>query len=447
MKEKLAALAALKLAEPVVVVGAGVSGLAALRYLKQAGYCAYAVDERKTGDGIVAGDFQQAELLAEVGTIVLSPGVDSRLPAIAQSKAEIINDVEIFARLIQQCGQKPIYGVTGSNGKSTVVTLLCEALQAQDRHVELCGNIGRSVLEAYFASQYCDGADVYVLELSSYQLEYCPSLRLNVGAVLNLSPDHLDRYDSYEAYVKAKQNLVLHSGKCVLNQDDEQCVLMGQYAQTAHAYQGEIIWFGGESAHCVRDNAIYLDNQPLISTEALKLQGKHNYANVLVAVLMLKLAGDLHQRAIEAIARFVGLAHRVQWIAEIAGVRYIDDSKATNIGATVAALSAFHAPIHLILGGVGKGQDFRLLAQALLTAEIRQILVIGKENQALIAALEACGLAYENCVVLEKALEKARAKACAGEMVMLSPACASLDQYVSYAQRGEAFAEGVRAWL
>lgn len=427
-------LYALGLAEPIAVVGMGTSGSVALKVLREAGYDAFGVDERKAARHVLQCDLNDAHALRAAATMVLSPGIDTRKAAIASSNAHKINDIELFALL----NHKPVYAVTGSNGKSTVVTLLAEALRHAGRRVALCGNIGRPVLEALFAED--EATECYVLELSSYQLEFCPSLCPDVGAVMNVTPDHLDRYDSFAAYVDAKANLVRQADVSILNADDAYCRRMA-----AEAIQ--VRWFAlldQSVENRVENGEIYLHDQPVLPLSALSLQGAPNHANVLVVLLMLDVIGIAPETVRAPLEVFAGLPHRMQTVGEENGVRYINDSKATNIGAAAAALAGLSAPLHLIAGGVGKGQDFSEFARVIATSSVRHIFLIGEDNRDMQQALSKAGLAYEDCGTMDKAVARARATALPGDVVLLSPATASFDQYSGFAERGAAFAYEVQ---
>ena len=276
MTSKLRALA---LAEPIFVVGMGASGHVALDLLREAGYDAIGLDERLDERRIEKRDFDDPQAFAGAGTLVVSPGVDRRRAAFTHSYAQQINDIELFARL----NDKPVLAVTGSNGKSTVVTLLAQALNHAGHKAKLCGNIGRPVLDALFDGE---AADCYVIELSSYQLELCPSLYPRVAAVLNVTPDHLDRYDDFAAYAAAKANLVRQSSICILNGDDEACVAMAEDGQN-------IIYYGTSATlpNRVEGGKIWLHGHALLETARLRLGGAHNHANILCTLLMLEAYG------------------------------------------------------------------------------------------------------------------------------------------------------------
>ncbi|WP_314911255.1 UDP-N-acetylmuramoyl-L-alanine--D-glutamate ligase [Cardiobacterium hominis] len=425
MTSKLRALA---LAEPIFVVGMGASGHVALDLLREAGYDAIGLDERLDERRIEKRDFDDPQAFAGAGTLVVSPGVDRRRAAFTHSYAQQINDIELFARL----NDKPVLAVTGSNGKSTVVTLLAQALNHAGHKAKLCGNIGRPVLDALFDGE---PADCYVIELSSYQLELCPSLYPCVAAVLNVTPDHLDRYDDFAAYAAAKANLVRQSSICILNGDDEACVAMAEDGQN-------IIYYGTSATlpNRVEGGKIWLHGHALLETARLRLGGAHNHANILCTLLMLEAYGVAPQQVLSALETFAGLPHRMQLVSEENGVRWYDDSKATNIGAAAAALAGIDGAVVLIAGGVGKNQDFSLLARELQQANLRGVLLIGVDNRDMAAAFTAAGIAFEDCGTMDKAVARARAIAQAGDSVLLAPATASFDQYSGYDARGDAFA-------
>ena len=425
MTSKLRALA---LAEPIFVVGMGASGHVALDLLREAGYDAIGLDERLEERRIEKRNFDDPQAFAGAGTLVVSPGVDRRRAAFTHSYAQQINDIELFARL----NDKPVLAVTGSNGKSTVVTLLAQALNHAGHKAKLCGNIGRPVLDALFDGE---PADCYVIELSSYQLELCPSLYPRVAAVLNVTPDHLDRYDDFAAYAAAKANLVRQSSICILNGDDEACVAMAEDGQN-------IIYYGTSATlpNRVEGGKIWLHGHALLETARLRLGGAHNHANILCTLLMLEAYGVAPQQVLPALETFAGLPHRMQLVSEENGVRWYDDAKATNIGAAAAALAGIDGAVVLIAGGVGKNQDFSLLARELQQANLRGVLLIGVDNRDMAAAFTAAGIAFEDCGTMDKAVARARAIAQAGDSVLLAPATASFDQYSGYDARGDAFA-------
>lgn len=428
MEKMLMKLRALNLPEPILVVGMGISGRRALDLLREAGYEAFGVDEKVSERRIHQRNLDDPEALKEAGLLVVSPGIDRRREAFKHTFVQQINDVELFALL----NDKPVLAVTGSNGKSTVVTLLHEALLSVGKKSKLCGNIGYSVLEALFSD---DETDCFVMELSSYQLEICPSLHPMVGAILNITPDHLDRYDSMNDYIQAKANLAVQSNITIFNVDDEHCLELTELAMNA-------ILFGENPSlpNRVENGQILINHEAIVSTDSLNLVGKHNEINVLCVLLFLKAFGIDPKSALPAIQSFKGLPHRAQVVAERNGVKFVDDSKATNIGAVIACLAGLSAPIILIAGGVGKGQDFNLLTTEMKKHPIKTTLLIGKDNADLESALKAENLPFEVCGEMVQAVKRAKALAVSGDIVLLSPATASFDQYSGYHERGNHFA-------
>ena len=398
-------LRALALAEPIYVVGMGASGHVTLDLLREAGYNAIGLDERLDERRIEKRNFDDPDAFAGAATLVVSPGVDRRRAAFTHNYARQINDIELFALL----NDKPVLAVT-----------------------KLCGNIGRPVLDALFDGE---PADCYVLELSSYQLELCPSLYPRVAAILNITPDHLDRYDDFAAYAAAKTNLVRQASITIVNGDDENCVAAAEQGQN-------IIYYGNAPTlpNRVENGKIILHGHSVLDTARLKLHGAHNHSNILCTLLMLEAYGMSPSQALPAIETFAGLPHRMQTVSTEGGVHWVDDSKATNIGAAAASLAGIHGPVILIAGGVGKNQDFAQLAAIIKISSVRHVLLIGVDNRAMQAAFTAANVAYEDCGSMDKAVERARSLAQAGDTVLLAPATASFDQYSGYDARGNAFA-------
>lgn len=430
MSKFLIKLKELRLPEPIAVVGMGVSGRAAFEYLRAAGYLVQAFDAR-VEDGINFLDLHDKAFFEGYATLVLSPGIDRRALAVCASQALKINDVEIFARLLD----RPVYAVTGSNGKSTVVSMLAHIFTKLGKKVSLCGNIGRPVLSALFEDE---DSEAFVMELSSYQLEVCPSLRPKVGALMNITPDHLDRYDSFMDYAQAKANLVRQSDFVLLNKGDALCVEFASLAKHA-------IFYGAGSDNFVQEEGLVLDGRCLLSWQDFPLRGKHNYENALLSVLMAQYAGlDIRESAL-ALRDFKGLNHRMVLLRTWQGVDWIDDSKATNIGATAAALEGLDMPVVLIAGGVAKGQDFSLLAEVVKRHSLRALLLIGEDNHTMENAFKKADVDFVVCHTMARAVSYAKEVACEGDCVLLSPATASFDQYKGYAARGDDFAKWVLA--
>jgi len=431
-----------------LIVGLGVSGLSAARYLHAAGCAVTVIDIRAEPpqraallalDPAIAvhtGPFDSA-LLQGIDALIVSPGVALQGAFFDAARARhlpLIGDIELFAR----AANAPVAGITGTNGKSTVTTLVGRMAERGGKRVRVGGNLGEPALQLLDAK-----AELYVLELSSYQLQTTDSLKLEAATVLNVTPDHLDRYASVEEYAAAKARIFRRCGTAVINADDVRTVAMVPAGQRALRFSltGSS---GAEFALLERADGPWLAcrGQALLAASELKIAGRHNIANALAALAMGEALGvDLPSR-LTALREFTGLPHRTQWVADVHGVRYIDDSKGTNVGATLAAVSGLPAPLLLIAGGEGKGQDF-LPLRAALKGKVRLALLIGRDAPALGTALAGvCAIEY--CPSLEAAVRRAAASARAGEIVLLSPACASFDMFRDYAHRGAVFAATVR---
>jgi UDP-N-acetylmuramoylalanine--D-glutamate ligase len=431
-----------------VVVGLGKTGLSAVRYLRGQGVAVSVTDSRaeppalaelRTFDKSVAvhsGGFDPS-LLAQAQLVVLSPGVPARGAFFDAARARglpVVGDIELFA----WAATAPVAGITGTNGKSTVTTLLGRMAERAGRRVRTGGNLGEPAL-ALLDPQ----AQLYVLELSSYQLESTESLQLAAAAVLNVSPDHLDRYADTEQYAAAKARIFRRCGTAIVNADDARVRAMVRADQPQLRFSlqvGAEVEFGlieqGGELFLARNG------QALLAASELKIPGCHNLANALAALALGEALGLPAPALLAELREFTGLAHRTQWVADVAGVHYIDDSKGTNVGATMAAVAGLPGPLLLIAGGEGKGQDFTPLREA-LQAKVRHALLIGRDARELGRVLEdICVLEY--CASLEAAVVAAARLARRGDTVLLSPACASLDMFRDYAHRGAVFAAAVR---
>ncbi|HEX9140340.1 MAG TPA: UDP-N-acetylmuramoyl-L-alanine--D-glutamate ligase [Steroidobacteraceae bacterium] len=431
-----------------LIVGLGISGLSAARYLHATGCKVTVIDSRAEPpqraallalDPAIAlhtGPFDSA-LLAGIDALIVSPGVALQgafFDAARARRLPLIGDIELFAR----ASNAPVAGITGTNGKSTVTTLVGRMAERGGKRVRVGGNLGEPALQLLDAK-----AELYVLELSSYQLQTTDSLQLEAATVLNVTPDHLDRYASVEEYAAAKARIFRHCGTAVINADDARTRSMVPASQRSLRFS-LASGGGAEFALIERADGAWLAcrGQALLAASELKIAGRHNIANALAALAMGETLGvDLPSR-LAALREFTGLPHRTQWVADVRGVRYIDDSKGTNVGATLAAVGGLPAPLLLIAGGEGKGQDF-LPLRAALAGKVRLALLIGVDAPALGAALAGvCAIEY--CPSLENAVRRAAASARAGEIVLLSPACASFDMFRDYAHRGAVFAAAVR---
>ncbi|HTV97221.1 MAG TPA: UDP-N-acetylmuramoyl-L-alanine--D-glutamate ligase [Steroidobacteraceae bacterium] len=441
-----------------VVVGLGKTGASCVRYLAKRGVRVSVTDSRRQPPGLaeLGGLAERVDLrlgafdlslLEGASQVLLSPGISLEEPIAAQARErgiEVLGDIELFAREVHA----PVIGVTGTNGKSTVTTLLARMAEAAGLSVLAGGNLGKPALDLLEEPV----PDLYVLELSSFQLETTSTLELLGAAVLNVTADHMDRYASIADYARAKSRIFTNAATWVLNLDDPRVAAMrpGAAAGPAAVPPAHIVTFSiarrDADFTLVRDGResfLARRGEVLLDTARLKIAGVHNAANALAALALGEAAGLPIATMLRALERFPGLEHRSEWVADVRGVHYIDDSKGTNVGATLAAVNGLPGPLVLIAGGDGKGQDFAPLAAA-LRGKVKRVILIGKDAGAIAAALEgAC--ATERAATLPAAVSAAAAAAEAGDTVLLSPACASLDMFRDYNERGEVFAAAVRA--
>lgn len=436
-----------------LVVGLGVTGLSCVRHLSARGFAVSAIDSRAAPPmladlkrefpevPVYTGDFAPS-WFERADVLVLSPGVSLREPAVAAALAtgrEVIGDIELFAR----AARAPVIAVTGSNGKSTVTALVGHMGRAAGLDARVGGNIGVPALALLGPTE----PGVYVLELSSFQLETTTSLNAAAAAVLNLTPDHMDRYASLEEYAQAKARIFSGGGAMVLNADDARVREMAQPGRRG-------VWFtlgvppsAADYGLCTRGAETWLaqGDVRLLPAREVPLPGRHNLANVLAAMALADALGVSRDAQVEAVRTFKGLPHRAELVAERDGIRWINDSKGTNVGATAAALSGMDAPVVLIAGGDGKGADFTALREA-CAARTRAVVLIGRDAPRLEAAL-AGAVPAERASDMHDAVRRARAAARVGDVVLLSPACASFDMFRNYEHRGDVFRAAVEEIL
>lgn len=445
----------------IVIVGAGLSGQSLMRYLNTHAI-AWDLAEARAPDATVQaliGDAVSAvrvhrelsaDALADYDVLLLSPGVPRAQPAVAAAIARgatVIGDVELFAAIVDS----PVVAITGSNGKSTVVSWIAHVLTQAGFDAVACGNIGVPVLDAI-----APGVDVYVVELSSYQLESTRSLAPSVSLVLNISEDHLDRYDSLAHYAATKQRIHQRSACIVINLDDplsapDEAALAAW--RQVHP-QGRVVSFSlsdpAAHYHCVAapasaaNDACWLQGGDALRLRAdtLPLPGAHNVANALAVLAALDGFALDAGTVRTAMQSFTGLRHRTEWVGEHAGARWYNDSKGTNVDACRKAIEAMPGPVILIAGGQGKGADFRLLRDS-VAAHVKRLLLLGEDADRLHAAL--ADLCFTETVEdMAAAVQRAAAVAEPGDCVLLSPACASFDMFDNYMHRGDVFAEMVR---
>lgn len=430
----------------VAVIGLGVTGLATVRFLLKQGVKPVLMDTRlkvagldtipaEKVDGIYLGELD-ANRLARMDVLLVSPGLDTSHPAIrfaTAQGAQLMGDVELFAL----CNEKPVVAVTGSNGKSTVTTLTEFMLNCSGIPALAAGNIGLAVLDALERSD----AKVYVLELSSFQLETTHSLKLRAAANLNVTEDHLDRHGTMAAYAAAKQRIYLHTDLAVFNAEDSLTRPLGCAApqiglnlqQPQDGYG--LVQHQGESW-------LLVAGEPLLPVSQMSMVGRHNQFNALASCALALAVGCSREALVQALQTYQPLPHRCTLVANHQGIRWVNDSKATNVGATLAAIAGLRADVLgkliLIAGGDGKGVDFTELAHV-LKQQVDQVITLGRDGPA-IAALVPGAIQVAD---LTAAVKQAAAIAKAGDMVLLSPACASLDMFKNYEERGRLFAEAV----
>ncbi|MBM7065194.1 UDP-N-acetylmuramoyl-L-alanine--D-glutamate ligase [Neisseria elongata] len=435
--------------QKILVAGLGKTGLAMLTYLNAQRAEVEAYDEKLTQElqqrygGIKCHTGPLKDVLVHgFDILALSPGISERQEGIAafkQNGGRVLGDVEILAHILNARGDKVI-AITGSNGKSTVTSLVGHLCEQSGLDTVVAGNIGTPVLEAEM-SRGGKKADVWVLELSSFQLENTESLRPTAATVLNISEDHLDRYDDLLDYAHTKAKIFRGDGVQVLNSDDVFCRAMKRAGR-------EVKWFSLEHEADFwlerETGRLKQGDEDLIATQDIPLQGLHNAANVMAAVALCEAVGLPREALLEHVKTFQGLPHRVEKIGEKNGVVFIDDSKGTNVGATAAAIAGLQNPLFVILGGMGKGQDFTPLRDA-LAGKAKGVFLIGVDAPQIRRDLDGCGLNMTDCATLEEAVQTAYAQAEAGDIVLLSPACASFDMFKGYAHRSEVFIEAFKA--
>lgn len=435
-----------------VIAGLGRTGLSCARYLHERGWRLAVTDTREAPpqlEGLRALDpdipvrFGRLDtaLLDEAVCVMASPGLGLDHPFFVEARRrgiEVFGDIELFARAVDA----PVAGITGTNGKSTVTTLLGRMVARAGVDVRVGGNLGEPALDLLsLAGRTAKPPGLYVLELSSFQLETMQSLDLKAAAVLNVTADHMDRYASVEAYALVKARIFERCDTAVVNLDDR---LVARMPGAGQRVLGFSLKAAPGAHYTVADLGgpwLVRRAEPVLAMSAMRMQGLHNAANALAALAL----GDALEVPLpvmlEELKEFPGLPHRTQWVGEVGGVRYVDDSKGTNVGATQAAVNGLSGPLVLILGGEGKNQDFTPLART-VRGKVRHAVLIGRDAGLLAAALRGV-CPTERCGTMEEAVRAAARAASPGDTVLLSPACASLDMFRDYAHRGDAFARAV----
>jgi len=438
----------------VLVLGLGATGLSMARWLARQGVCVRVADTRTDPPNasqlrselpdvrLDTGPFRFASFDA-IDLLAVSPGVALSEPMVKRALdtgVPVVGDVELFAQA-KDAGSKVI-AVTGSNGKSTVTTMAGSMCAAAGARTVVAGNIGVPVLDALSETTQ---PEIYVLELSSFQLETTCSLAPAAATVLNVSEDHLDRYDGMESYARAKARVFQGGGAQVLNREDG-------WSMGMRLPDRQVVTFGLDAPQGACDWGIASDAsgaflaqgvRRVMALSELGVPGRHNAANALAALALCTTLGLPESPMVGALRQFRGLPHRLQPVAVCGDVTFYDDSKGTNVGATVAALSGLGRSCVLIAGGEGKGQDFAPLAQA-VQQHARAVVLIGRDRERIREALASSGVALITAGSLDDAVGIAYAAAMPGDCVLLSPACASFDMFRDYHHRGEAFAHIAR---
>ena len=431
-----------------VVVGLGQTGEACVRFLHRRGVAVAATDSRRRPPAaskvhdldpaipLHLGGFD-ATLLADAAEIVVSPGVSLDEPALRQARlcgVPVISEIELFARH----ARAPVVAITGSNGKSTVTTLVGEMAAEAGKRAGVGGNLGTPALDLLDDPE----PDLYVLELSSFPLETTYSLRPAAAVVLNVSADHMDRHGDVETYAAIKARVYHGDGVMVVNRDDPRVAAMARQGRAVRPFglapppqDGYgIIRSGGR-------DWLARDRDALLSVDSLALQGRHNHLNALAALALAESVGLPSDACLRVLQRFTGLPHRMEWLGDRAGLRWINDSKATNVGAALAAVEGLDGPLVLIAGGQGKGADFAPLVEP-LARKARAVVLVGEDAPVLAQAL-GDRVPQVRARDMDDAVVRACEVAQVGDTVLLSPACASFDQYAGYEARGRAFADAV----
>lgn len=484
-----------------LILGLGETGLASALWCVQQGVSIRVLDTRVTPGGLA--ELQSAtaatgidyrlgpeallpDALHDVHTIILSPGLSPKQPPIQaflalahEAGIQVIGEIELFARALadmaEQGYQPKLAAITGTNGKTTVTVMLRQLVQTSGLSAVAAGNISPAALSALRQALITQQLpDVWVLELSSFQLDTTTSLRPDVAVVLNLTQDHLDWHGSFQSYAQAKARLLQMASVAVVNRadhavlslvDDVTGTAIRSFGQDEPQYQGDL---GLDRSGTVSwltaavDTDFDLPEKPrkrgkavlsparqtgrlnrLMPVDVLRIKGKHNVLNALAALLMGRELGLGWAEMLPALRDYHGEPHRTEFVRSIGGIDFINDSKGTNVGATVAALQGAEQPVVLIAGGLGKGQDFSSLAAA-VAQHAKAVVLIGQDAAVLAAALQDTQVPIQQAATLMQAVERAYASAQAGDMVLLSPACASMDMFDSYIQRGQQFVQAVQ---
>ncbi|MGI9130712.1 MAG: UDP-N-acetylmuramoyl-L-alanine--D-glutamate ligase [Candidatus Methylopumilus sp.] len=429
----------------VLVIGLGDTGQSVLNFLVNQNCVIKAIDTRANVEGLgeikakfkdvefITGQIFHESIINNIELIVISPGVslkESYVAAALDKGIPVIGDIEIFAQV--KAANAKVIGITGSNGKTTVTSLVGELLKASGITTIVAGNIGTPILNTLDEKV----PEVYVLELSSYQLESTYSLTLETATILNISEDHMDRYSSIDEYAKAKYRIFNHAKKCILNRDDN-------YLKSL--ITSDTVTFGNhidEINYGIKKNGsqyfIARENVEIIGVDEIKLKGTHNIQNVMAALALCEPFNISNHTIKKVLTEFKAPPHRVEYVDSFSGIDFYNDSKGTNVGATIAAIQSMTKPILLVAGGDGKNQNFNPLMYA-SKDKIKHVALIGKDAEIMQKAFSASAIPNHIEKSLEDAIRKSVELANTGDVVLLSPACASTDMFKNYAERGNLF--------
>jgi UDP-N-acetylmuramoylalanine--D-glutamate ligase len=430
-----------------LVVGLGKTGVSCVRFLHEQGFAVHVIDSRTQPPGlaelqaafpdveITLGDFDQLDF-TRFDDLVVSPGVPlatQQIQHAIENNIPCYGDIDLFARH----AKAPIIAVTGSNGKSTVVTLLTEMLNAAGKQVELGGNIGTPALDLLSRPV----PDLYVLELSSFQLETTSHLNAAAAVVLNVSADHMDRYENLEAYAHSKEVIYRGDGVTVINLDDPLVSQMRMVDRNTLTFSLQDPKADFSLQEHEDSSWLFFHDEPLVDSKELKLVGSHSVSNALAALALAHAMGIDLSSMLAALREFKGLPHRTELVCEKDGIRWYNDSKGTNVGATIAAVEGMPMPVVLLMGGQAKGADFHDL-NPVVQANARGVILFGQDADKIAQALQGDVPVYQAGSLLE-AVQKAQAIAQPGDAVLLSPACASFDMFKNFEDRGNQFKAAV----
>jgi UDP-N-acetylmuramoylalanine--D-glutamate ligase len=429
----------------VLLIGLGDTGQSVLHFLTNQNCFIKAIDTRTNVEGLseiktkfkdvefITGQMFHESIIKDIELIVISPGVslkESYVVAALDKGIPVIGDIEIFAQIKEK--NSKVIGITGSNGKTTVTSLVGELLEASGITTIVAGNIGIPILNTLDETV----PEVYVLELSSYQLESTYSLDLETATILNISEDHMDRYSSIDEYAKAKYRIFNHAKKCILNRDDDYLKPLIKY---------DTITFGNhvdEKNYGIKKNGsqyfIAKGNVEIIAVEEIRLKGIHNIQNVMAALALCEPFNVSNNAIKKVLAEFEAPPHRMEYVDSISGIDFYNDSKGTNVGATIAAIKSMTKPILLVAGGDGKNQNFSPLMHV-TKDKIKHVALIGADAEIMQKAFSAAAIPNHIEKSLEDAIHKSFELANKGDVVLLSPACASTDMFKNYVERGNLF--------